>query len=49
MTDKPKRGRPVGKPLPELVPDTPENFARAISAAPDRRGDGWKYPIPKAD
>ena len=40
---KPKRGRPVTHPMPDVIPDTPENIVRAVlrsSAVP--RG-GWKY------
>ena len=35
MTDEPKRpvGRPA-KPMPEKIPDTPENIARAIMQGP---------------
>ena len=31
---KPKRGRPVTKPMPELIPDTPDNIARAVLTSP---------------
>ena len=36
MTDQPKRprGRPVEKPMPEPIPDTPENIMRALLATP---------------
>ena len=36
---KPKRGRPVKRPLPEPIPDTPENIVRAVPATPDKRDD----------
>lgn len=32
-----KRGRPVEHPMPELIPDTPENVARAILNAPPKK------------
>ncbi len=35
------RGRPVEKPLPELIPDTPENIARAIMQGPPKKD--WEY------
>ena len=43
MTDDPKRprGRPIEKQMPELIPDTPENIARAIMAGPPK--DDWDY------
>ena len=40
MTEKPKRGRPVEKPMPEPIPDTPENIMRAVLATPPKRDDG---------
>ena len=47
---KPKkpRGRPVEKPLPEPIDDTPENVMRAILATPPKRDDEWRY-MRKAD
>nr|MDE0502201.1 hypothetical protein [bacterium] len=41
--DKPKRGRPVEKPLPPPIPDTPENIARAVLATPPKRKRDWRY------
>ena len=38
-----KRGRPVVQKMPELIPDTPENIARAVLASPKTPKDGWKY------
>ncbi len=40
--EKPKRkpGRPPN-PMPELIPDTPENIARAILAGPPKKE--WEY------
>ena len=42
-TDKPKRprGRPVEKPMPEPIPDTPENIARACMQGPPKKE--WRY------
>ena len=42
-TDKPKRprGRPVEKPMPEPIPDTPENIARACMYGPPKKE--WRY------
>ena len=42
MTKKRKPGRPP-KPLPEPIPDTPENVARALLTTPPKRDDEWKY------
>lgn len=44
-TEEPKRGRgrPVEKPMPELIPDTPENIMRAVLNAPPKREDEWRY------
>ena len=44
MADKPKRGR--GRPprsMPEQIPDTPENVARALLTTPPKRDDEWDY------
>ena len=42
MADPPrKRGRPP-KPMPERIPDTPENVMRAIIATPPDKD--WRYP-----
>ena len=43
MTETPKRGRPVEKPLPAPIPDTPENIMRAILATPPKCDDEWDY------
>ena len=37
------RGRPVKHPMPEPIPDTPENIARAVLATPNKRDDEWEY------
>ncbi len=42
------RSRPVEKPLPELINDSPENVMRAILATPPKRDDEWRY-MRKAD
>ena len=44
---KKKRGRPVVRTMPEPIPDTPENIARAILTSPPVPKDGWKYRKPK--
>ncbi len=45
MTDTPKRprGRPVKFPLPEPIPDSPENVLRSLVTAPRKREEDWKY------
>ena len=42
-TVKPKRGRPVTHPMPDAIPDTPENIARAVLRSPAVPLGGWKY------
>ena len=37
------RGRPVEKPLPEPIPDTPENVARALLTTPPKDDGDWDY------
>ena len=37
-----KVGRPP-KPMPEPIPDTPENVARALVTSPPREPDEWEY------
>ena len=37
--DKKSRGHPVEKPMPEPIPDSPENVMRAILATPPKRDD----------
>ena len=34
---KRKRGRPVSKPMPPRIPDTPENVARALLSTPPNK------------
>lgn len=38
---KPKRGRPVENEMPEPIPDTPENVARAGMQGPPKKE--WRY------
>ncbi len=37
------RGRPVKYPMPEPIPDTLENVARAVLTTPPKKRDEWKY------
>ena len=37
------RGRPVEKPMPEPIPDTPENIARALLTTPPKSEKDWDY------
>ena len=41
---KPKRpqGRPP-RPLPEPIPDTPENIMRALLATPPKKREEWDF------
>ena len=38
-------GRPVEKPMlmPDPIPDTPENIARAVLTTPPKARDEWDY------
>ena len=38
---KPKRGRPPERVMPEPIPDTPENIARACMQGPPKKD--WDY------
>lgn len=40
IDEKSRRGRPPN-PMPDLIPDTPENVARAILAGPPKKE--WDY------
>ena len=42
MAKRPTPGRPP-KPLPEPIPDTPENVARALLTTPPKAEHEWKY------
>ena len=39
---KRRRGRPA-KPMPDAIPDTPENVARALLFSPPKEGGDWEY------
>ena len=43
MNEKRGRGRPVEKPLPAPIPDTPENVARALLTTPPKDEGDWDY------
>ena len=36
------RGRP-GRPMPERMPDSPENIMRALLATPPKKRDEWDF------
>ena len=40
---KAKRGRPVEYPMPEPIPDTPENIMKAFLKTPPRKREEWKF------
>ena len=45
MTGRKRRKRPVGRPtrpMPEPIPDTPENVARILMNAPQRKRESIK-------
>ena len=37
------RGRPATYVMPDPIPDTPENIARAVLQSPTKPKGGWKY------
>ena len=37
------RGRPVTNRMPEPIPDTPENIARALLTTPPKKDGDWDY------
>ena len=39
---KKPRGRPV-RPMPDQIPDTPENVARSMKRDPSRPANDWEY------
>ena len=46
MTGRKRRKRPVGRPtrpMPEPIPDTPENVARILMNAPQRKRSDWEF------
>ena len=40
---KPQRGRPVEKPMPDRIPDTPQNVAKALVRAKPKKRSEWRY------
>ena len=38
-----KRGRPVEKPMPPPIPDSPENVALALLTTPPKANTDWDY------
>lgn len=40
---KRRTGRPVEKPLPPPIPDTPESIAFALVTTPPKTEDEWEY------
>ena len=42
-TAKQPRGRPVTNRMPEPIPDTPENIARALLTTPPKKDGDWDY------
>ena len=43
MTLKRSRGRPIEKPMPAPIPDTPENVALALVTTPPKDEGDWDY------
>ena len=37
------RGRPVEKPMPERIPDTPENISKALFRVGKKAENQWRY------
>lgn len=42
MSEK-ARGRPVEYPMPEPIPDTPENIMKALLGTPPKKRDEWRF------
>ena len=40
---KKPRGRPVEYPMPDPIPDTPENIMKAFLGTPPRKRSDWKF------
>ena len=40
---KRQRGRPPVYPMPEPIPDSPENIAKAILSTPPKKDSEWEY------
>ena len=43
------RGRPVTNTMPEPIPDTPENIARALLTTTPKKREEWDYLKQKED
>ena len=43
LEPKKQRGRPPVKEMPEPIPDTPENVAKALLTTPPKKEDEWEY------
>lgn len=43
MTVKKPRGRPLKLTMPEPIPDTLENVAKAVLATPPRKHNEWEF------
>ena len=43
QTTEVKRGRPVEKPMPEPIPDSPENIAKAMFRVGRKKESEWQY------
>ena len=41
--EKRRPSRPVEKPMPESIPDTPENIMHAVLNTPPKSDDEWNY------
>ncbi|MDE2655630.1 MAG: hypothetical protein OXI71_17685 [Gemmatimonadota bacterium] len=41
--EKARQSRPAMYPLPDPIPDTPENIARAILSTPPKKRDDWQH------
>lgn len=41
--DRLPRGRPVEHPMPESIPDTPENIMKAFLDTPPRKRGEWRF------
>ena len=40
---KKPRGRPVEHPMPDPIPDTPENIMKAFLRTPPRKRSDWEF------
>ena len=39
----PNEADPLKRTMPEPIPDTPENIARALVTSPSKKPDEWRY------